>query len=372
MSEPSAALTKSPKDVFALLSSSEFKEKLTQALPNRAIQSGVLTPGRLVQLARTMIQGNSSLAKCSPISIMACVIECAQLGLELDKILGHAYLVPFAGECTLIVGYRGFMHLAYQSGAVGSISAEVVRKSDKFHYSLGTKRVLSHIPNGIPKGDDSEKWLGAYAAVNFLSGVSEFEYLERAKIEAARNRSRSWHAWLKEKKSTPWVTDTEEMWRKTAIRRLSKRLPLSTTDKRAELLRAVLIDEYGERKGLLVPTLHGFEVNENPPEPDDPDPVAPTEQVAKAPEAKPEKKISAKGKSAEGVPKANIPPAAKPSSDPTIGTKEQTDVFNTGTAHGWTVDAILSYLKKNYKVNSINQIRTSQLPELLRVMKEGT
>ena len=413
-----AALTKPSKDIFALLDSSQFKERLAAALPNRAIQAGVLTPGRLVQLARTMIQGSAALARCTPLSIMACVVESAQLGLELDKVLGHAYLVPFKDECTLIVGYRGFIHLAYQSGTVNSISAEIVRKTDKFSYQLGTKRELIHVPNGIPKDDSEANWKGAYAVVEFIHGGTSFEYMETAEIELHRNRSRSWQAYKHDGKPTPWVTDAGPMWRKTPIRKLGKRMPMSTTDKRAEFLRAVMLDEYSERRGLLVPTLHGFEVNENPPAPDDPDPISQTQEadatdkssavrdvievkttqktvVGEASKTtKPGKKISAQPTTqsttqatqataqptAQGPPKSKIPPpvdrfvddAEKALADSTINVAQQTAIYNAGFDVGWTVDEIRKHLKTRYKVNSINQIRNSQYADLMRSLKDPT
>lgn len=386
MTAENTALTKPNKDVLTLIESKSFKDELARALPNRAIQSGIITPDHIVRLARTMIMASDALLKCSPLSITACVIESAQLGLELEKVMGHAYLVPFSGECTLIVGYRGFMHLAYQSGATSSISAEIVRRGDKFKRVLGTRRELQHAPGPIPKDDKSDNWLGAYAVVEFLSGRTDFEYMEKVQIEAARNRSNSWRSWIKFKKSTPWVTDEAEMWRKTPVRRLAKRLPMSTTDKRAELLRAVMIDEYGERKGLLVPTLHGFEVVENPPEPESDEPLEPTIEVTSKAEEKQEKAApvekSAKPKNPptkkpidvkpanSGVPKAVIPPASE---DPVIDTKQQTEIFSAAVSSGWKVpDEVNAYLHKTYRITSIRQVRKSQFSAVLKVMKEGT
>src|SRR5277367_5167759 len=220
----------------------------------------------MTRLALTMIKKNSALLRCDPVSIMACVVEIAQLGLEPEGVLGHAYMVPFGDQCSLIVGYRGFMHLMYQSGVVQEISAEIVRKGDVFRRVLGTRRELIHEPIPVPEKDEEKNWLGAYAACTFINGSPAFEYLEKVKIYQARARSRGYQKHLKEGKSTPWVTDPEEMWKKTPIRRLAKRMPVSTTDKRAELLRAVMLDEFGDKPGLLLPTLAGFEVNPDPPE----------------------------------------------------------------------------------------------------------
>jgi recombination protein RecT len=355
-------------EIVSYIDTAAFKKELQRALPDRAIQAGLLTPERVVRLAITQIRSNPTLAQCTPISIMACVVEAAQLGLELERVLGHAYLVPFKGEATLIVGYRGFAHLIFNTGIVSSISAEVVRPADKFKRTLGTYRGLVHEPAPIPKNDGPEHWLGAYAAVQFIPMGTDFEYLERIKIEnGARARSRSWQAYKSGKAtSSPWGTDTEEMWRKTAIRRLAKRLPTSTTDNRTAMLqRAAVLDEYSERKGLLTPTLHGFDVNPEPSQELLTSDLEPTREVYEGTDVAVE---------VTTVPKAKIPPAPKKvDDDPLIDTKEQTAIYSTAASVGWKVpDEVLAYLKKKWDLNSMKAVRRSQVPEILHQIKSGT
>src|SRR5258708_4322830 len=257
--------------IYQELEKPSFLKELAKAIPN------TLKPERMVRLVYTVLRKTPALAKCDLKSIMAGVIECAQLGLELGGVLGHADLVPFGAEATLIIGYKGFAHLMYQSGSIVSISAEIVREGDTFKRILGTERRLIHVPraisvNGKGEADDPEsEWLGAYAAVKMISGATEFEYLEKALIYAARAKSSGYRKHLRDGKQSPWVTypDVIAMWQKTPIRRLAKRMPTSTTDKRADLLRAAMIDEYGERRGLLIPTLSGYQVNDNPPDEDE-------------------------------------------------------------------------------------------------------
>src|SRR5215472_3154473 len=225
-------------DIFARIDSADFKTQLARSIPN------TLKADRVARLALTLLRATPALQKCDPISIMACVVESAQLGLELDNVLGYAYMVPLKGSAHLIVGYRGFLHLIHQSGVVSSVSAEIVRPGDEFRRVLGTRRELVHVPKPIPKGDNPDNWLGAYAAAEYMTGRTDFEYLERVQIEAARNRSQSWRAFKSDGRETPWNTDAGEMWKKTAIRRFAKRMPKETTDKRPALLRAVMLDEY--------------------------------------------------------------------------------------------------------------------------------
>jgi recombination protein RecT len=372
--EKNVSTTNQPKQelaIFRQIDAPDFKAQLARALPN-AMTSG-LSADRMVRLAITMLRRNEALQKCTPLSIMACVVEIAQLGLEPEGVLGHAYMVPFGDQCTLIVGYRGFIHLMYQSGVVTEVSSEIVRKADKFQRVLGTERQLVHVPAAIPEKDDERNWIGAYAVARFLgSATPAFEYLERVKIYQARARSRGYQKYMKDGKSTPWVTDAEEMWKKTPVRRLAKRMPTSTSDKRPQLLRAVMLDEYGERPGLLLPTLHGFDVNPDPPEPQNGVPVQLTIEVQPedVKKSEPVKKSAAKSAPASNpaVPKAQIPKA----NDPMIDSAEQTRIFDRALGAGWRIDEVRSFLKKNFNVDSIKLIRRSQLAAILKAIETGT
>jgi recombination protein RecT len=336
-----------------------FKAQLAKAIPN------TLSADRMVRLALTMLKKNERLSKCTPLSVMACVIEIAQLGLEPEGVLGHAYMVPFKDQCTLIVGYRGFMHLMYQSGVITEISAEIVRKGDSFQRVLGTQRQLIHVPQAIPENDDAKNWIGAYAACSFLNNATAFEYLEKVKIYQARARSRGYQQYMKgEAQSTPWVSDEEEMWKKTPIRRLAKRMPMSTSDKRPQLLRAVMLDEYGEKPGLLIPTLAGFEVNPDPPEQPNGEPIKPT--VETPVESSPKK---GKPASSAAVPKAQIPKA----DDPFITVEDQTKIYSVAVSNGWKVpEEVRAYLKKTFGNDSVKALRRSQLPTVFKAMESGT
>jgi recombination protein RecT len=369
-----------PNDLAIIrqINAPDFKLELERALPN-AVMSG-LSADRMVRLAITMLRRNDALQKCTPISVMSCVVEIAQLGLEPEGVLGHAYMVPFADQCTLIVGYRGFMHLMYQSGIITEVSAEIVRKGDKFQRVLGTERQLVHVPSPIPAKDEEKDWIGAYAVAHFLGNATPaFEYLEKAKIYQARARSRGYQKYVKDGKSTPWITDPEEMWKKTPIRRLAKRMPTSTSDKRPQLLRAVMLDEYSEKAGLLMPTLHGFEVNPDPPDQPNSEPLQPTIEVSTedVKKSEPVKKQAAKspaGKKADPPPNPAVPRAQIPKADdPIITTSEQTQIYNKAAANNWKIpEEVKTMLKKKFDIDSVKLVRRSMLPKIFQIIETGT
>jgi recombination protein RecT len=175
-------------------------------------------------------------------------MACAQLGLEPDGVLGQAYLVPFRGKVQFIAGYRGLLTLARNSGEISSIQAHEVCQNDEFSYGYGLNEHLDHKPAEGERGEVTH----FYAYAKFKDGGHVFEVMTRRQVEAVRDKSEGYRAFKSGAiKSTPWGDHFVEMGRKTAIRRISKYLPLSV-QKAASFEDAVdrgaaaTIDAYGE------------------------------------------------------------------------------------------------------------------------------
>jgi phage RecT family recombinase len=188
----------------------------------------------MARIALTEFRKNPRLAQCDPKSVFAAVIQGSQLGLE-PGLMGQAYLIPYGKECQLIPGYQGLVDLVRRSGLVRRIEAHVVRDGDKFTYCTGLATILEHEPvlDGVP----GEMRL-AYAVAEFADGGYHVEVMTRAQIERIRDRSQNVINAKKFDKKTPWDTDTDEMWRKTVLRRICKYLPKS-----AELATALALDQ---------------------------------------------------------------------------------------------------------------------------------
>lgn len=207
------------------------KAQLAMALPKH------LSVDRLIRVAMTSIQRTPDLLKCDPVTLIGAVMQSAQLGLEPDGILGHAYLIPFKNtkkgiyEVQFMPGYKGLIDLARRSGQVVSIGAHVVYENEDFNLAFGTDEILKHTP--LPPSTRGNK-KGVYAVAKLKDGSVHFEYLWAEEVEAIKKTSKA-------KDFGPWVTNEEEMWRKTAIRRLAKYLPLSV-----EFAKASAVDELAD------------------------------------------------------------------------------------------------------------------------------
>jgi recombination protein RecT len=217
-------------------------ESITKAL------AGATDTQQFIQAAITTIRRNAALLQCDPVSLMGSLMEAASLGLAIDP-RGLAYLVPYKSQCTLIIGYRGFMTLAYRSGQIRNIYAEVVYESDTFEVTLGTERGIRHFYD--PAKERSGKIIAAYAVVQFKTGESHFEVIQPQEW-VKRLRSSSAGA----KGSGPWADWTEEMIKKTAIKKLCKYLDLSP-----QVMQAVVVDELADaNKQDLRSTLDAYDV----------------------------------------------------------------------------------------------------------------
>lgn len=204
----------------------------------KAIKSALpkhMTPERMCRVALNTIRRTPQLLECAPETMVAAIVEASALGLEIDM-RGQAYLVPFQNKKTgrrevqLIPGYKGLADLAFRSGRVSSIFAEVVCENDKFAFSMGLEPKLEHTPSLEERGTLK----AVYAVARMKDADPQFVVLGRGDIEKIKKASKAGNF-------GPWKDWEDEMWKKTAIRRLCKMLPLSP-----EMQRAVVLDEANE------------------------------------------------------------------------------------------------------------------------------
>lgn len=220
--EMSKELTVQEKSNVQVLLSNNFKA-IKSVLPKH------LTPERALRIAFTSIAMNPTLARCSQISLLNCVIEASMIGLEIGGPLSHCCLLPFKNnktkghEAQLVIEYAGKMELAFRSGFVKSFSNHAVFANDEFRYEYGLNPDLKHRP--CDTGERGEL-VYAYAIAHFKTGGHDFEVVNRKVAMEAKAKSSGARF---QGSSSPWSQKENEpaMWVKTALHRLSKRLPKS-------------------------------------------------------------------------------------------------------------------------------------------------
>jgi recombination protein RecT len=169
------------------------------------------------RVAMTAIQNNPALQNADRRSLFGAVVRLAQDGLLPDG--REAALVLFGNKAQAMPMIAGVLKKIRQSGEVAKISAQVVYENDHFLVKYGFDEDVEHNPPALdkPRG----KPIGAYATAVLKDGSQLLEVMSYDEIEQVRAVSRA-------SKNGPWVQWWGEMARKTVMRRLSKRLPMST------------------------------------------------------------------------------------------------------------------------------------------------
>jgi len=186
------------------------------------------------------IAKNPDLMNCTPQSIILACFEAAQQGLEPTGAAGGAHLVPYKMKdgtrvAQLIPDYRGVIRMVTKPGSeVLSLEARVVKEGDDFAYQLGTDAFVQHVP-ALDPARSAKATTHVYAIARLRNGATIPDVEDRAGIERIRKRGAN-------SSQSPWVTDWDEMGKKTLIKRLSKVLPVRP-DVRQILTRE---DELGE------------------------------------------------------------------------------------------------------------------------------
>lgn len=155
-------------------------------------------------------------------SVINAVINIAAIGISLNPARRQAHLVPRDKKICLDISYIGLVDLATQSKSIVWAKSELVYEADSFQ--MGEPGTLpKHIFNPFSKERGSV--LGAYVVVKTPGGEYLCDAMSIDEINAIRDRSSAWKAWIEKKKTCPWVTDPGEMEKKTVIKRASKMWP---------------------------------------------------------------------------------------------------------------------------------------------------
>lgn len=184
---------------------------------------------RFMRVVLTAVGGNPDLLDADRRSLFEAAMKAAQDGLLPDgrdgafvtfksKIKGENGAQDrwiFKVQWLPMVG--GILKKIRNSGELLSITAHVVYECDKFEYVLGDDERIEHMPALANRG----KPIAVYAIAKTKDGGVYRDVMSLDDVEKVRGVSRA-------KDSGPWKDWWDEMAKKTVIRRLAKRLPMSS------------------------------------------------------------------------------------------------------------------------------------------------
>jgi recombination protein RecT len=202
-----------------------------------------ISPERFQRVVLTAIQSNPDLLEADRRSLWASCVKAAQDGLMPDGREGALITFYDRRLGRLLAQWMpmvaGILKKVRNSGELASITANVVYEGEHFRVVLGDEERIEHERDLDAVGRRDP--IAVYAIATLRNGERVREVMTWQQVEDVRAISRA-------PEKGPWGQWTEEMARKTVIRRLAKRLPMSSDREQDEELRRVIerIDEQYE------------------------------------------------------------------------------------------------------------------------------
>lgn len=200
----------------------------------------VIEPERFLRMVKNSILRDPKIAEATTQSVFLECMKAAADGLVLDG--REATLTRFNGrkqingkwetvtEVAYIPMVAGIMKRVRNSGEIQAWTVGLVYEKEyengRFSYIAAPVAELRHEPIII---GERGPVVAAYSAVRLKDGSFHYELMRRDELDAIKNRTKSKKTVDNQTVITgPWATDEEEMFKKTVIRRHSKRLPVSS------------------------------------------------------------------------------------------------------------------------------------------------
>lgn len=201
----------------------------------RAVLPAHIEAPAFTRVAQTAIQMNPDLQQCTTRSLVAACTRLAEIGLQPDgidaAIVAYNVKVSKRGEpdrwekqAKAMPMVAGIRDLVRRSGMVREWKVRLVYSQDHFRHIDGDVEMLEHIPEYA----DGDRVVKVYSIAYDNDGQVMSRHVMRIDaVEKIRKRSRS-------PELGPWVTDYEEMVKKTCLRQHSKALPKAKDDLQRE------------------------------------------------------------------------------------------------------------------------------------------
>ena len=174
-----------------------------------------IPPAKFMRTALAAVQNNPDILSMDRRTVIASIQKAAQDGLIIDG--REAALVSFGGKCNYMPMVAGVLKKIRNTGQISTITAQVVKKNDKFSFNPSRDDVPDHNPDWF---GDRGKMIGVYAVARMKDGGTVVEIMSMDDINKVRNVSRS--------KGGPWTQWFDEMAKKSVLRRIAKLLPSSS------------------------------------------------------------------------------------------------------------------------------------------------
>lgn len=234
VAEVSAPVSTKQKSITAKEIVYECEKKFNEIVKASGLELSFLKESGFALQA---ISNNPQIMKCDKASLQQAIVTIALTGLTLNPKLQYCALVPRAGKVVLDIQYQGLHFIMTNQLNAKAIHSDVVYENDEFDFLVDqTGTVLKHKPN---KFIDRGERLGVYAAAYLQNGQCIAVVLNEKEVRDIKATSQAAGS-----SYSPWSgaeTIENEMWKKTAIRRLWKMMP--KTPRMDEVANSINVDD---------------------------------------------------------------------------------------------------------------------------------
>ena len=217
------------------VASSEVKKRMNDILGNKSEQF-------LASIVNT-VASNSSLQKCTYMSIMSAAFVAAALDLTIDPNLGFSAVVPYGDKAQFQIMYKGFIQLAIRTGQYRGMNVSEIYDDELEYYNPIYKEIVfTHLSGAVHrKTGDANYIAGYYAWFELINGFRQRLYMTSEEVEIhAKTYSKAYKYDISgNKKTSLWSIDFKAMALKTVIKLLLSKWGILSV----EMQKAVIEDQ---------------------------------------------------------------------------------------------------------------------------------
>lgn len=195
------ASTTQGKNLKELLNAPATKKKFDELLQKRAPQ--------FISSILNLSNSDAMLQKAEPMSVITSCIVAATLDLPIDKNLGYAWIVPYAGKAQFQMGYKGYIQLALRTGQYKALNVTEIHEGELKQWNPLTEELKLDIDFENRQSDAVIGYAGYFELVN---GFRKTVYWSREQIEIHKRKF--------SKSDFGWKKDYHAMAKKTVLRNL--------------------------------------------------------------------------------------------------------------------------------------------------------
>lgn len=192
-----------PKSLAGLLKSENVQKRIKEVLGRKAPQ--------FASSLLSLVNSNDKLMAADPQSVLAAAMTAAVLDLPINKELGFAHIIPYAGVAIFQMGAKGFVQLGLRTGQYSRMNAMCVNDGAfGGHDDVGEPIIL------WDKIDETEPAVGYVFSFKLVNGFSKVAYWTKAKVTAHAERYSQ--AYKNKKMDSPWYNNFDAMALKTVAK----------------------------------------------------------------------------------------------------------------------------------------------------------